>query len=74
MVAQAGIHGGIDIRDQDDFGTTGTHLLNIGDHLRIDVRLGGKSNHGNIIGDQGDRPVFEFPGGVGFGVNVTNLF
>lgn len=66
MVTQAGIHGGINIRDQDDSGTTGTHFLDIGDHFCIDVRLGGEGDYGNIIGDQRDGSVFEFPGGIGF--------
>src|SRR5699024_4482880 len=63
--------------DHQGAGAAGAHLLDVGDHLRVQrvasVRGGDDDEHRLPLLDQGDRAVLELPGGEALGVDVGDL-
>src|SRR5439155_1306252 len=50
-----------------------TRLLDVGDDLLVDVRVGGDADHRGLLVEQRDRPVLHLAGGVGLGRDVRDL-
>ena len=60
-------------RDGDHLAPRGAHLLDVREHLRVDVALGRDGDDGDPVLHEGDRAVLQLAGRVPLGVQVREL-
>ena len=60
-------------RYRDDAGSPRANLLEVRDHLVIDMSCGGDAHHGRLLVEERDGPVLHLAGGIGLGRDVADL-
>ena len=60
-------------RDRDHLRAAGPHLLDVGEHLRVDVALGGDRHDRHAVLDERDRAVLQLGGREPLRVDVADL-